>query len=237
MHRTGNRLVPRSWCVRRRVVSSYGYGSASLETTGPFTCRSPSFVFCWSTQGPDSTRGEAEVQAWWRRSAAPIRPSWHRMDFVEIRVKQAEVESSVPWRLTMRCLLWSWSYHRRRLVTKVHIDASRAALRRLGVREQIELFWSLAPPVPSGFSVDEHADLLTKAARVALTRAAPRRQADPQADWINDKAWQAVRTDAAARRVHQKASWFLSWAWLRSGRFGQALSADCVVSLWIGGSE
>ena len=45
------------------------------------------------------------------------------------------------------------------------IDASRAALRRPKVREQIEHFWSHAPPVPSGFSVDEHADFLAKAAR------------------------------------------------------------------------
>ena len=38
------------------------------------------------------------------------------------------------------------------------IDASRTALRRPEVREQIEHFWSHAPPVPSGYSVDEHAD-------------------------------------------------------------------------------
>ena len=50
------------------------------------------------------------------------------------------------------------------------IDASRADLRRPEIDEHIERFWSHAPPVPSGFSVDEHA----KAARVAWRRAAPR---------------------------------------------------------------
>ena len=60
------------------------------------------------------------------------------------------------------------------------IDASRAALRRPQVREQIELFWSQAPPVPSVLSVDEHSELLAKAARVAWR--APRMQAAPQAD-------------------------------------------------------
>ena len=54
------------------------------------------------------------------------------------------------------------------------VDASRAALRRPEVREQIKLFWSQAPPVLSELSVDEHAGLLAKAARVAWRRAAPR---------------------------------------------------------------
>ena len=53
------------------------------------------------------------------------------------------------------------------------IDASRALLRRPEVREQIEHLWSHALPIPSGFSVDEHADLPAKAARVAWRRAAP----------------------------------------------------------------
>ena len=47
------------------------------------------------------------------------------------------------------------------------VDASRAALRRPEVREQIEFFWSQAPPVPSELAVDEHA------AQVAWRRAAP----------------------------------------------------------------
>ena len=66
--------------------------------------------------------------------------------------------------------------------------ASRAALRRPEVREQIELFWSQAPPVPSELSVDEHAGLLAKAARVAWRRAAPRVQPEPQADWMDEEA-------------------------------------------------
>ena len=68
-----------------------------------------------------------------------------------------------------------------------NIDASRPE-----VREQIEHFWWHAPPIPSGLSVDEHADLPTKAARVAWRRAAPRVQAAPKADWMDDEAWQAV---------------------------------------------
>ena len=67
------------------------------------------------------------------------------------------------------------------------VDASRAALRRPEVREQIELFWSQAPPVPSEHSVDEHAELLAKAARVAWRRAAPRVQPAPQADWMDEE--------------------------------------------------
>ena len=47
------------------------------------------------------------------------------------------------------------------------VDASRALLRGLEVREQIEFFWSQALPVPSEFSVDKHAGLLAKAAWVA----------------------------------------------------------------------
>ena len=90
------------------------------------------------------------------------------------------------------------------------VDASRAALRRPEVREQIELFWSQAPPVPSELSVDEHAELLAKAARVAWRRAAPRVQTAPQTDWMDEEAWQAVRAHAVARRAHQKASRFLS---------------------------
>ena len=96
------------------------------------------------------------------------------------------------------------------------VDASRAALRRPEVREQIELFWSQAPPVPSELSVDEHAGLLAKAAGVAWRRAAPRVQAAPQADWMDEEAWQAVRAHAVARRAHQKASQFLSRAWLKT---------------------
>ena len=80
------------------------------------------------------------------------------------------------------------------------VDASRAALRRPEVREQIELFWSQAHPVPSELSVDEHAELLAKAARVAWRRAALRVQAAPQADWMDEEAWQAVRAHALARK-------------------------------------
>ena len=63
------------------------------------------------------------------------------------------------------------------------VDASRAALRRREVREQIEVFWSQAPPIPSELSVDEHAELLAKAPPV---------QAAPQADWMDEEAWQAL---------------------------------------------
>ena len=98
------------------------------------------------------------------------------------------------------------------------VDASRAALRQPEVREQIELFWSQVPPVPSELSVDEHAELLAKAARVAWRRAAPSVQAAPQADWMDEEAWQAVRAHAVARRAHQKASWFLPRAWLAQWR-------------------
>ena len=76
------------------------------------------------------------------------------------------------------------------------IDASRADLRRPEVDEQIERFWSHAPPVPSGCSVDEHA----KAARVAWRRAAPREQAAPQVDWMDDEAWQARQFVLALRQ-------------------------------------
>ena len=57
--------------------------------------------------------------------------------------------------------------------------------------------------------MDEHAELLAKAAQVAWRRAAPRVQAAPQADWMDEEAWQAVRAHAVARRAHQKASRFL----------------------------
>ena len=40
---------------------------------------------------------------------------------------------------------------------------------------------------------------------MAWRRAAPRTQAAPQPDWMDDEAWQAVRSHAAARRVHQKS--------------------------------
>ena len=40
-------------------------------------------------------------------------------------------------------------------------------------------------------------------------RAAPRREAAPQADWTDAEAWQADRTHAVTRKVHQKASRFL----------------------------
>ena len=61
-----------------------GHGKTSWETTGPFTCWSSSLSrfllvkghtaagaiqFC-VCHGPDSTRGDAQIQAWWRRSAA-----------------------------------------------------------------------------------------------------------------------------------------------------------------------
>ena len=54
----------------------------------------------------------------------------------------------------------------------------------------------------SELSVDEHAELLAKAARVAWRRAVPRVQAAPQADWMDEEAWQAVRARAVARRAH-----------------------------------
>ena len=79
------------------------------------------------------------------------------------------------------------------------VDASRAALRRPEVPEQIKFFWPQAPPIPSELSVDEHAELLAKA----------------QADWMDEEAWQAVRAHAVARRAHQKASRFLPRAWLK----------------------
>ena len=53
--------------------------------------------------------------------------------------------------------------------------------------EQIELFWSQAPSILSELSVDEHAELLAKAAPVAWRRAAPRVQAAPQAGWMDEE--------------------------------------------------
>ena len=56
------------------------------------------------------------------------------------------------------------------------IAASRAVLRRAELRElreQTEHFCSHAPPIPSKLSVDDHTDLLAKAARVAWRRATP----------------------------------------------------------------
>ena len=67
-------------------------------------------------------------------------------------------------------------------------------------REQIEFFWSQAPPIPSELSVDEHAELLAKAARVAWRRAAPRVQAAPQADLMDEEDWQAVRAHAVGKK-------------------------------------
>ena len=64
--------------------------------------------------------------------------------------------------------------------------------------------------------MDEHAELLAQAARVAWRGAAPRVQAAPQADWMDEEAWQAVRAHAVARRAHQKASRFLSRTWLKT---------------------
>ena len=128
------------------------------------------------------------------------------------------------------------------------INAFRAALR--GDRAFL-----VAPPILSGLSVDEHADLLAKAARVAWRRAAPRVQVASQADWMDEEAWQAVRAHAAARRVHQKVGGFLPLslaqeilfaveacyaascggetigAVARLERVGQDQSSDCVVSL------
>ena len=101
------------------------------------------------------------------------------------------------------------------------VDASRVALRRPEVREQIELFWSRAPPVPSELW---HAELLAKAARVAWRSAAPR----TQADWMDEEAWQAVRAHAVARRADQQDSRFLSRAWLKTffAQWRQAVRPD-----------
>ena len=98
-----------------------------------------------------------------------------------------------------------------------NVDASRAALRRPEVREQIELFWSQAPPFPSELSVDEHAELLAKAARVAWRRAAPRVQAAPQA-WREEH----IKRPAGFSPGHG------SRRFLRSGgmRRGQTVSRD-----------
>ena len=52
--------------------------------------------------------------------------------------------------------------------------------------------------------MDEHAELLAKAARVAWRRAAPQVQAAPQADWMDEEARQAVRALSVARRAHPK---------------------------------
>ena len=188
-------------------------------------------------QGPDSTRGETEIKAWWRRSAAhlwsacqaslplvvlcdanarvgsiasqatgdqasdweeaagaefltllldlclpatmpgphndPAKPAgtwcsrtrWHRIDFVAVpqewfaAVKRVEVETAValPGSGTVDHLviLPSRAGHE----CSRSIDASRAAPQRPEVREQIKQFWYDGPPVLSGFSVDEHADL------------------------------------------------------------------------------
>ena len=130
------------------------------------------------------------------------------------------------------------------------VDASRVALRRPADRAFLVS--------GSELSVDEHAELLAKAAPLAWRRAAPRVQAAPQADWMDKEAWQAVRAHAVARRAHQKASRFLPRAWLKTffaqwrhvvrldggaetprtalgrGRVGQAQSADCVVPVWHG---
>ena len=91
-----------------------------------------------------------------------------------------------------------------------------------------EFFWSQAPPVPSELSVDEHAELLAKAAQVAWPHAAPRVQPAPHADWMDEEAWQAVPAHAVARRAHQKASRFLSRAWLKTlfAQWRQAVRPD-----------
>ena len=103
------------------------------------------------------------------------RTRWHGIDFVTVArdwlagVKRAEVETAVA-------LPGSGSFDRAMHIVEVVIspskaghecsrnaDASRATLRRPEVREQIEFFWSQAPPIPSELSVDEHAGLLAKA--------------------------------------------------------------------------
>ena len=172
--------------------------------------------------------------------ARPSRTRRQRIDFVTVPrdwfagVKRADVETAVA-------LPVNGAFDHAMPVVEVvispskashgcsrSVDASRAALRRPEVREQIELLWSQAPPIPSEPSVDEHAELLAKAARVAWRRAAPRVQGAPQADWMDEEAWQAVRAHAVARRAHQKASRFLPRAWLKTifAQWRQALRPD-----------
>ena len=84
MQRTGYRFVSRLWgcspqLPTRRVGAgmSCGYGKKSWEIPGHFTFWSQSLVFFWSraiprlgssssvcVMGPDSTRDQAEIQAW-----------------------------------------------------------------------------------------------------------------------------------------------------------------------------
>ena len=131
---------------------------------------------------------------------------WHWIDFVAVprewfaAVKRAEVESSVVLPETAAVGHVMFPSKVGPACSRI-LDASCTALRRPEVHEQVEHFWSHAPLVPFGCSVDEHADLLVKAAQVARERAEPQRQSAPQADWMDDEARQEVRTRAAARRV------------------------------------
>ena len=146
------------------------------------------------------------------------RTRWHRIDFVAVHrdwlagVKWAEVETAVA-------LPGSGSFDPAMPIVEVVISpskaghecsrsayASRAALRRPDVCEQIEFFWSQAPLLPSELSMDEHAVLLAKAARVAWRRAAHRMRRPGRRSTLI--LWQ--------RRAHQKASRFLPRAWLMS---------------------
>ena len=152
------------------------------------------------------------------------RARWHRIDFVAVPrnwlagVKRAEVEAAVA-------LLGSGSFDHampivevvfrlRRQVTNVQEVLTLLArlCGDLRFASRSSFFWSQAPLVPSELSVDERAELLAEAARVAWGRAAPRVQAAPQADWMDEETWQAVRAHAVARRAHQKAR----RAWLKT---------------------
>ena len=147
------------------------------------------------------------------------RTRWHRIDFVAVPrewfapVKRAEVETSVALPCDACCGAGDFTLEGFSRMFKERWRFPRGPSASGG--QQIENFWSHAP-VPSGFSVDEHADLLSKAVRIARERAAPRGQAALRADWMDGEARQAVRSHAAARRVHQKASGFLSRAWLKT---------------------
>ena len=116
----------------------------------------------------------------------------------------------------MRCPLWRWFFRLSKVTCVQEVLTLLARLcGDLRFASRSSCFWSQAPPIPSELSVDEHAELLAKAARVAWRRAAPRVRAAPQADWMDTEAWQVVRAHAVARRAPQKGSRFLSRAWLK----------------------
>ena len=130
-----------------------------------------------------------------------------------------------PWRFqgarrwTMRCLSWSWSFRLRRRVTNAR-GALTLPARRCGAPRfaSTSSFFGLRHhPFPQKLSVYEHVAFAGQGCAVAWRRAAPRVQAAPQADWMDEEAWQDSPRSCHGKQGHiKKASRFLPRAWLKT---------------------